>query len=230
MKKFSYIKSLLIVFLITLGFLLPQKFVDAQSVPRCCCGYEGTPAPASKESCEASLKCYTITSDSLCSNNSTDPNVQNFDKILGTANNKGDDKCATTTKEMKQNFCSTETQGLLAGTSPGCTAQGTCTVCDFIKVFTNVARLILGVSGAFALLLFIYGGFTMITSQGNQDSVKKGKDILTSTVMGIVIVLASWQITRIVLMTIVVNDSAKAEEQELRELIFKAFTKPPTAP
>lgn len=92
--------------------------------------------------------------------------------------------------------------GPLASLSIGCTAYGNCTVCDFIKVFTNVARMILGAAGAFALFFFILGGFMMVISQGNKDKVQKGKDILKSTLIGILIVLGAWQIIRVTLMVL----------------------------
>lgn len=56
----------------------------------------------------------------------------------------------------------------------------------------RVIGLILGVTGSFALLMFVYGGFTMITSAGHTDAIKKGKDILIWAVLGLAVILGSY--------------------------------------
>lgn len=67
--------------------------------------------------------------------------------------------------------------------------------CDINAVMTvviNVSRLILGTIGSVALLMFIYGGVTFMTSAGNTQRVEQGKTILINAVIGIAIVLFSW--------------------------------------
>lgn len=61
-------------------------------------------------------------------------------------------------------------------------------------VFTaiNVAKLILGISGSVALALFIYGGFLMLISGGNEQMVTKGKNVLSGAVIGLIIVFAAY--------------------------------------
>ncbi|KPJ84831.1 hypothetical protein AMJ57_05350 [Parcubacteria bacterium SG8_24] len=60
-----------------------------------------------------------------------------------------------------------------------------------LQTFDNIAKLILGVTGSFALLMFVYGGFIMLTSAGSQEKVSKGKTILTNAVIGIVIIMTA---------------------------------------
>jgi hypothetical protein len=60
-----------------------------------------------------------------------------------------------------------------------------------MQTFANIGQLILGITGSFALLMFVYGGFTMLTSGGASEKVSKGKTILTNSVIGIVIILTS---------------------------------------
>ena len=79
-------------------------------------------------------------------------------------------------------------------TSPnGC---GNYSLDDMLQVAVNVANWILGVVGSVALLFFIYGGFTLIFSGGNETTVKKGKQILIDAVIGLVIVFTSFLIIR----------------------------------
>ena len=60
-----------------------------------------------------------------------------------------------------------------------------------LQTFANVGQLILGITGSFALLMFVYGGFTLLTSGGASEKVSKGKTIITNSIIGIVIILTS---------------------------------------
>jgi hypothetical protein len=60
----------------------------------------------------------------------------------------------------------------------------------------NIAQIILALTGSLALLMFVYGGFTMLTSGGSSDKVNQGKKILLSAVTGIVIVLLAGYLIR----------------------------------
>ena len=65
-----------------------------------------------------------------------------------------------------------------------------------LQTFGNIAQLILGVTGSFALLMFVYGGFVMVTSAGNSEKVEEGKTILRNAVLGILIILGSGTLLR----------------------------------
>lgn len=75
---------------------------------------------------------------------------------------------------------------------PSCAETGNCTLNDIAQVFGNVARIILGVTGSFALLIFIYGGFVWLTAAGVSERVESGKKILTGAVIGIVIIFGAY--------------------------------------
>ena len=60
-----------------------------------------------------------------------------------------------------------------------------------LLTFESVAKIILGVTGSFALLMFVYGGFEMLRSAGNQEGVTRGKTILRNAVIGIFIIFGS---------------------------------------
>ena len=60
-----------------------------------------------------------------------------------------------------------------------------------LLTFTNVASLIVGVTGSFALLMFVYGGFMMITSGGVEAKVTLGKTILKNALIGIVLIFTA---------------------------------------
>jgi hypothetical protein len=67
---------------------------------------------------------------------------------------------------------------------------------DMLSLAVGVSNWILGSVGAIALLFFIYGGFVFILSGGNEEKVKEGKTILLNSIIGLVIVFASYLIVQ----------------------------------
>lgn len=65
----------------------------------------------------------------------------------------------------------------------------------------------LSILGVVFLGLLIYGGYTWMTAQGNEEGVATAKKIITAAVIGLVIIMASYAITDFVLL--------KLEEQTL---------------
>jgi hypothetical protein len=86
--------------------------------------------------------------------------------------------------------------GLISEAS--CPKGGTCSLNTFLKLGISVATYILGIVGALTLLMFVYGGVTMIISGGSADKVKKGKDIIIGSGVGLMIVFGSYLIVSFV--------------------------------
>lgn len=63
----------------------------------------------------------------------------------------------------------------------------------------QIINSILGVVGSLALLMFVYGGITWMTSSGNQEKVKKGRDIIVWAAIGLVIVFSAYGLTRVLI-------------------------------
>ncbi|MFH0854857.1 MAG: pilin [bacterium] len=63
----------------------------------------------------------------------------------------------------------------------------------------RVIKVIMGLVGSIALLMFVYGGFLWMTAAGNDESVKKGKDILIWSVAGLAVIFASYILVYFVL-------------------------------
>lgn len=59
-------------------------------------------------------------------------------------------------------------------------------------VFISTIRILLGAIGVFALFMFMWGGFLMLTSAGSPETVKKAKDTLIWASLGMVVIIASW--------------------------------------
>lgn len=57
----------------------------------------------------------------------------------------------------------------------------------------------LGVIGAVALALFVYGGFMWMTAAGNTSRVQKGREILIWATVGLVVIFTSYAVLNFVL-------------------------------
>ena len=69
-----------------------------------------------------------------------------------------------------------------------------------IAVFAgNIIRALLGLLGVLILIFILYGGYLWLASGGNEQMVKKAKDILTSAFIGLIIVLAAMAITTFIM-------------------------------
>lgn len=61
-------------------------------------------------------------------------------------------------------------------------------------IVATVLQALLGVVGAATLLMFIWGGFRLIFSEGNEEKITKSKAILVWATIGLAIVMASYSI------------------------------------
>ena len=66
----------------------------------------------------------------------------------------------------------------------------------------KIINSVLGVVGSLALLMFIFGGLTWMTSAGSADKVKKGKDIIVWSAIGLVVIFASYGLVRFLILNI----------------------------
>ena len=80
---------------------------------------------------------------------------------------------------------------------PECARGGELAQLDcMLQTGGNIAQLILGLTGGLALLMFVYGGFLMLSSGGSSDKVERGKKTIVAAVIGIFIVLFAGYLIR----------------------------------
>ncbi len=79
---------------------------------------------------------------------------------------------------------------------PPCTATGDCGITDMLAVVVNLTEYLIGITGAVALLFFVYGGFTFVLAAGDKAKVGKAVGILKSAVIGIAIIFSSGILVR----------------------------------
>lgn len=61
-----------------------------------------------------------------------------------------------------------------------------------------ILRWALGVGGGIAFLLIVLSGFQIMTSQGNPERLKAGQELLTSAIMGLLMIIFSVFILRFI--------------------------------
>lgn len=61
---------------------------------------------------------------------------------------------------------------------------------------------IMGIVGSVALLMFVIGGLMWLTSAGNPDKIKKGRDIILWSIIGLIVIFLSYTLVDFVISTI----------------------------
>ena len=70
-------------------------------------------------------------------------------------------------------------------------------------IISKVINAVLGLLGVIFLVLIIYAGFLWMTAAGNDDQVTKAKNILTRSIIGVIIIVAAYAISYFVLSNII---------------------------
>ena len=59
----------------------------------------------------------------------------------------------------------------------------------------KIIKIVLGLLGTIFLVLTVYAGFLWMTASGEEEKITKAKDILKTSVIGLIIILAAYSIT-----------------------------------
>jgi ABC-type branched-subunit amino acid transport system permease subunit len=65
---------------------------------------------------------------------------------------------------------------------------------DWNILLGQVISLVLAITGSLAFAAFTYGGVMMITAEGNDEQIRKGKNIIFWSVLALAIIAASYAI------------------------------------
>ena len=85
-----------------------------------------------------------------------------------------------------------EVQKILGQTPSGQTA----TALDLKTIIENTLNFLLSIVGIIAMIGLVVGGVFYLTAYGDEDRAKKGKSIITSSIIGIAIALAALVIVK----------------------------------
>lgn len=68
-----------------------------------------------------------------------------------------------------------------------------------------VIQAFLGIVGSVALVMMVYGGFQWLTAAGNEEKIKKGTQTMLWSVVGLVLVFASYLLVSTIFTVLGVN-------------------------
>lgn len=74
---------------------------------------------------------------------------------------------------------------------------------DFTQVVGRIIGAAFSLIGVIFLLLLIYGGLLWMTSRGNEEIVKRAKELIISAVIGLLIVIAGYAISTFVISVLI---------------------------
>ncbi len=73
---------------------------------------------------------------------------------------------------------------------------------DIRDVIINLVNVLLGFLGIIAVIIIIWGGFRWLTAGGNEESVATARSIITSGIIGLGIIIASFAIARFLILSL----------------------------
>lgn len=74
----------------------------------------------------------------------------------------------------------------------------TCADANTKDLVIRIINILLSVAGLIAVLFIIIGGFQYITSGGNEELAERGKKNLQNAIIGVVIIILSFVIVRVI--------------------------------
>jgi hypothetical protein len=91
------------------------------------------------------------------------------------------------------------TQKALSGLdSAASTAELSQASVDLPGLIGDILAIVLGFTGTIFFILVVWAGMLWMTAGGSQENIKKAQDILKAAVVGLIIVLSAYAITRFV--------------------------------
>lgn len=66
------------------------------------------------------------------------------------------------------------------------------------KLINNILPNVYIAAGLVIFFMIVFGGFTIITNAGNKDKVQDGSKIITSAIIGLLVLFASYWIIQII--------------------------------
>lgn len=70
---------------------------------------------------------------------------------------------------------------------------------DLVKILFSIIQYLLGFIGVIAVVVIIAGGYLWMTAGGNEEKVKKAKEILLNGLIGLGVILVAFLIVRFVI-------------------------------
>jgi len=80
---------------------------------------------------------------------------------------------------------------------------------DIREGVMSIVTVLLGFLGIIAIIIILYGGFVWLTSAGNEEKVGQAKKIITSGIIGLVIIFISYAVATFVINELITATGAQ---------------------
>jgi len=77
-----------------------------------------------------------------------------------------------------------------------------CGTCHVVQLANNVTDIIIVLAVGISVIIFMYAGWLMLSSAGNSTQIKKGKEVMTNVLIGLIIILTAWLVIDVMLKTL----------------------------
>ena len=85
-----------------------------------------------------------------------------------------------------------------------------CNTCHLFELLNNVINFIaLQIVPVLAVAMIMVGAFFLVTAGGSETAIKKGRDVITSAVIGSLIILSAWLVIDVILKNLAPGDTSK---------------------
>ena len=88
----------------------------------------------------------------------------------------------------------------------GANGEKECNFKDFMGLLNRFITLLLYIAVLLAVISFVYAGFRLIFSGGNEDAIKHAKHIFLNVLVGLVLAYGAWLIIHFIVITLGVKD------------------------
>lgn len=204
--KIKHFGNCLLIFTLAFLFLVPSFYpVNAQDAGSCQCPARQTlqSGITTRDLCVSDLACGEIIAGQGSWNNGSC--VCNVGFLARTDIGVGEGRCV--------DFgCIRIGPGAWVAQAPAGAADGAETPppvqqltnplgagADIPEIIARVIKAVLGIVGSIGLLMFIYGGFLWMTAGGNEERVKKGREVLVWATLGLLVIFSAYAILNFVI-------------------------------
>jgi len=86
------------------------------------------------------------------------------------------------------------------GFIPECAAKyGDCSLCDIVNYAIDIMRWMVRFVGIAVFIMVLYGGITLLISQGKSEQTETGRTIIKNSLIGLLIVLCAWTLVNVII-------------------------------
>ena len=81
-----------------------------------------------------------------------------------------------------------------------------CNLCTAVDMVDNIVDLLFTLLSVGAVIVLVVAGFRLVVSAGNPDAMSKAKSMITSVIVGFIIVLSAWLIVDTIMKAVISDE------------------------